>query len=142
MSQTFKKSLLTIAISTTLAACGGSGGTGSSDGTTQVTSSGTITGFGSAVVNDVSYKTTAARVVRNDGSLVAENPSDDDLKGIDGECNIVKVSGTKSDDSTGTADTITVDDETVGDIESIDGANGTLKVNGQTIFVNPDNSRP
>ena len=113
MNQTFKKSLLTIAISTSLAACGGGGsGSGGGDSTTDVTSSGTITGFGSVVVNGVRYETTAARLIRDDGTLIDDNPSNDDLKAIVGEGNIVKVRGTRSDDSNGVANTITIDDAT------------------------------
>jgi hypothetical protein len=79
-------------------------------------------------------------VVRDDGTLIDDSPSDDDLKAILGEGNIVKVRGTRTDDSNGIANTITVDDETVGDIEigSIDDTNFTFVVNGQTIFVSPD----
>ena len=136
-----KFSLLALSVSAFISACGGGGGDGRTTTTsTNVTSSGTITGFGSVIVNKVRYATTAARVVRNDGTLIDDSPSDDDLKAILGEGNIVKVRGTRTDDSNGIANTITVDDETVGDIEigSIDGTNATFVVNGQTIFVTPD----
>jgi hypothetical protein len=130
------KGLFATGLVATLVACGGGGGGSSSD----VTSSGTITGFGSVIVNKVRYATTSARVVRDDGTLIDDSPSDDDLKAILGEGNIVKVRGTRTDDSNGIANTITVDDETVGDIEigSIDDTNFTFVVNGQTIFVSPD----
>jgi hypothetical protein len=120
------KGLFATGLVATLVACGGGGG-GSS-------------GFGSVIVNKVRYATTSARVVRDDGTLIDDSPSDDDLKAILGEGNIVKVRGTRTDDSNGIANTITVDDETVGDIEigSIDDTNFTFVVNGQTIFVSPD----
>ncbi|MFZ9037801.1 MAG: hypothetical protein ACO3DT_07010, partial [Gammaproteobacteria bacterium] len=135
------KGLFATGLLVTLVACGGGGGGSSSSDTTttssDVTSSGTITGFGSVIVNKVRYATTSARVVRDDGTLIDDNPSDDDLKAILGEGNIVKVRGIRTDDSNGIANTITVDDETVGDIEigSIDDTNFTFVVNGQTIFV-------
>jgi hypothetical protein len=136
------KGLFATGLVATLVACGGGGGGSSDTATTSsdVTSSGTITGFGSVIVNKVRYATTSARVVRDDGTLIDDSPSDDDLKAILGEGNIVKVRGTRTDDSNGIANTITVDDETVGDIEigSIDDTNFTFVVNGQTIFVSPD----
>lgn len=134
-----KSSLVALSIASVLSACGGSGG-GTNPSSTDVTSSGTISGFGSVIVNGTHFDTTGARVVRDDGSIIDDSPSNDELKAIVGEGNIVKVRGTSNGDGTGTADTITVDDELVGDItaNSINDTDVTFEVNGQTISVSPD----
>lgn len=137
----FKSSLVALSIASVLSACGGGGsGTPTNGSATNVTSSGTISAFGSVIVNGKRYATTTARVLRDDGSLIEDSPSNDRLKEIVGEGNIVKVRGTSTDDNTGVADTITIDDELVGDIEagSIKDTDVTFKVLGQTISVSPD----
>ena len=120
----------------TLAACSG-GGTTAGPGT-EVTSSGTITGFGSVFVNGTRFHTSGSRIISDDdGTVIAENPSDDELKQILGLGEIVTVRGTRTDDSNGVADTIRIDDELVGDIASVS-AEGTFIVNAQTVSVTPD----
>ena len=70
------------------AACSSSdGGDGTTDTTssiaTGVTSSGTITAFGSVIVNGVRFETENSRIISaDDGSVIAENPTDDQLRMI------------------------------------------------------------
>jgi hypothetical protein len=140
MNSKLKSSLLTLGIAAALSACGGGGG-GAVPGSTAtpVTSSGAITQFGSVYVNGVRYTTTAARVTKEDGTEIEANPSDDRLKQIVGEGNIVKVRGTINDDNTtGTASTIIIDNELVGTIEAGSITDATFVVLGQTISVSPD----
>jgi hypothetical protein len=132
----FKSSLVAISVATILSACGGSSGGGAPAAPTNVTSSGTITQFGSVFVNGVRYETEGSRIVSaDDGALIFENPNDDQLKAALGLGEVIKVRGTLTDDSNGTATTITVDDELVGAVTSIDDPSLTFKVMGQTISV-------
>lgn len=99
---------------------------------TNVVSSGTITGFGSIVVNDVHYDTGSAEIVA-DGAVVTQ----DALAVGD----VVIVQGTLSDDgATGTASNVTFDDAVEGPISAIDLAVSTLTVLGQLVHVDGDTS--
>jgi hypothetical protein len=140
MNSKLKSSLLTLSIAAALTACGGGGG-GAAPGTTAtpVTSSGAITQFGSVYVNGVRYATTSARIVsEDDGTTLLENPSDDQLRNLVGLGNVITVIGTRSDDSNGTATTIFVDNELVGEVASVSDADASFVVLGQTISVTPD----
>lgn len=98
---------------------GGIGGTGISKGT--------ITGFGSVVVNGVAFNTTGSPI------------SVDDNPGIESDLAIgmvVTVQGTINDDGTGTASSVTFEDNLEGPISSIDPAAKTLEVLGQTVVWN------
>lgn len=136
-----KSSLVALSIASVLSACGGGGGgdTTTPGVATNVTSSGTISGFGSVIVNGVHYETTSARIQLDDGTVIDDNPSNSDLQTVVGQGNIVKVRGT-SNGSTGTANTITIDDELVGDITagSINDTDATFVISGQTITVTPE----
>ncbi len=95
-----------------------------------VVSQGTITGFGSIVVNGVRYDTSSATITI------------DDEPGVESDLavgQIVVVKGTISDDgTTGTADSVDFDDAVEGPIESIDLAADSMVVLGQTVRVDGD----
>lgn len=128
------------ALAAILAGCGGSGSSGGIDGTgIHVTSAGTITEFGSAVVNDIRYATGATRLIADDdGSVVLENPSDAALQQVLGLGQLVTVRGTHSGDGNGVASTIRFDDELVGAVTSVSADDGSFVVLGQTVAVTPD----
>jgi hypothetical protein len=106
--KTLRQLLMAIGLGT-LVACGGDqlagiGGTG-------ITASGTITGFGSIFVNGVEYETGSAGITLDD-SAAGEN----DLRlGM-----VVTVTGTlNADGITGTATTVSFDDEVQGPVETV-----------------------
>src|SRR6266849_2250326 len=105
-----------------LASCGGgSSGTGGSG----VTTFGTITGFGSVIVNGVEFSTSGATIVRDDVPATQS-----DLRvGM-----VVTVSGTHSG-SSGDATRIEVDDAVKGFVESISTDGSHWVVMGQTVLV-------
>jgi hypothetical protein len=148
MNTQFKNALLAAGIATALSACGGGGGSvalpGDNDlntGATQtpVTVSGKISGFGSVIINGVHYKTTSSRLVSDDdGSLIKENPTDDEVKAFLGLGEIIQVKANRDSNGNNVATTITVDDEIVGKLQSIDDSTLTFKVLGQTISVTSD----
>ncbi|MDH3715116.1 MAG: DUF5666 domain-containing protein [Gammaproteobacteria bacterium] len=122
-----------------LAGCGGSDGGSAGPGGTNVMSSGTISGYGSAVVNDVRYETANTRLISDDdGTVVLENPTDAELREAVELGEVVTVRGTRNDDGTGDATTIRIDDELVGEIESVSADDGTFVALGQTVSVTPD----
>lgn len=116
-------------------ACGGGGSAGggmaAAPAATSVMSSGAITGFGSIFVNGVHFQTAHA-VIRKNGVAV------DQSQLAVGE--IARVSGTKDSDSTGDADSIDVDENLVGPIDSLDATAGTFTVLGQTVKINAGTS--
>jgi hypothetical protein len=125
LSATFMALTLALAV-----ACGGGGSSGSgmtSPAATSVMATGAITGFGSIYVNGVHFQTTHA-VIHKNGVLV-----DQSQLGV-GE--IARVQGTKDSDSTGDADSIDVDENIVGAIDTVDSANNMLTVLGQTVKIN------
>ncbi len=104
---------------------------GSGIGRTGV-SLGTITTFGSVVVNGVHYDTSTAAFVIDDSP-----GSQSDLS----VGQVVFVSGTIDDNlSTGSADSVSFDDNVEGPIQSIDLTLGQLVVLGQTVIVDADTS--
>lgn len=115
-----------------LAGCGGAGGSsataGGGTGGTGV-SSGTITGFGSIIVNGVHFDEAPANVTINDA------PSDSgDHKGLKIGMT-VKVKATYDDDGiAGTASDIEAEHEVEGTIESVDPANQSFVVLGQLVY--------
>lgn len=133
-----KRFIAMTALAAALTACGGGGG--STDGVaTSVTSSGVISQFGSAVVNDVRYKTENARLVSDDdGSVVLESPTNAELQAVLGLGQVVTVRGTRNGDGTGDATVIRFDNELVGEITSVSAADGSFVVLGQTVAVTPD----
>jgi hypothetical protein len=93
---------------------------------------GSISTFGSVVVNGVRYDTAGATITVNDSV-----GSESDLR----VGQVVTVVGTVDDDgTTGTAETVTFDDNVTGPVESIDVAGSQLVVLGQTVLVRPETS--
>ena len=131
---------LTLGLAALLAACGGgsetvagidAGGT-PNPVATNVVSSGTITGFGSIIVNGVHYDTSDAEILV-DGTAAAQSAL--------AVGDVVVVQGTLSDDgTTGTASSVTFDDAVEGPISAIDLAGSTLTVLGQLVHVDADTS--
>jgi hypothetical protein len=122
------------ALAVALVACGGGSGTSSmmqSSGTA-IATMGTITAFGSVVVNGVHYDVSNASVTHN-GTAVTQA----DLK----VGQIARMHGRKdANGTTGHADHCDVDDRLVGPITSIDTAGGTLVALGQTVTVDSNTS--
>ena len=123
-----------LAVALAVGGCGGGGGGGDSSssttsGTVTPTSSvysGSVSGFGSVIVNGVRFSTVGATTVDDDGAEVRL----EDLRiGMR-----VTVSGS-ADDSTGrgTATQLTLSHGTTGAITSIDKAADTLVLLGQTV---------
>lgn len=99
---------------------------------TNIVSSGTITGFGSIIVNDVHYDTSDAQFVV-DGAAASQSAL--------AVGDVVVVQGTLSDDgTTGTASSVTFDDAVEGPVSAIDLAGSTLTVLGQLVHVDADTS--
>ncbi|UCB55260.1 MAG: hypothetical protein JSW45_01615 [Thiotrichales bacterium] len=137
-SNKYTQSAVAAVLISTLAACSSGGGDSAGLGTTDVTSSGAITAFGSVIINGVRYETENSRIVsEDDGTEIAVNPSDDQLKQILGLGEVITVRGTRTDDSNGVANTIRVDDELVGEITVVN-PDGSFEVLGQTVSVTPD----
>ncbi len=146
MKLTTKLSALTLALSLTtiLVACGGGGGTGTSTagiGGSGIISTGTITGFGSVIVNGVKFETTNASF-----NIEGNTGTQEDLAiGM-----VVEVNGTINPDGiTGTARSIVFDDDLQGPVTnyvlSADGLTATFEVLGipvqidsQSTYFDPD----
>jgi cytoskeletal protein CcmA (bactofilin family) len=112
---------------------GGGGGTGvPSASTTPVTSSGTITKFGSVYINDRKYEIDDSTSTSVDGSAAVKG--DVEAKKILKVGMVVTVSGTASGSSR-TASTITHTDTLEGPIQAKDPAKSTLTILGQTVVV-------
>ena len=114
MNTLLTKSALSAAIALTLVACGGSGSSGgvAGIGGSGFISSGSVTGFGSVFVNGVKFETGSATFDIDDSG----SGSQDDLAiGM-----VVKVNGSINDDGvTGTATSISFDDELQGPVSSL-----------------------
>ena len=131
----------------TAAGCGGSSGGGDSVSPPPPTTpppsggivrtgvavgAGPITGFGSVIVNGITYNTDGATFIRDDD----DTASQDDFKV--GETVIVK--GTIDDDNTNAvAQTVELDEIVEGPVSSIN-ADGSLTVLGQTVTTSLDTS--
>ena len=125
---------------TTIAACGGSSsGNGSKNPTGPVGgigrngfAVGSISTFGSIVVNGVRYDTSSATITVNDAA-----GTESDLR----VGQIVAVTGTIDEDGiTGIAETVTFDDNVTGPVESVDLVASELVVLGQVVLVRPETS--
>ena len=121
-----------------LNACGGGSGTESIAGIdgrgspVAIFSKGTITGFGSVIVNGVRYDTNAASF-----DIDGVSGTQDDLSVGD----VVIVQGTIADDGVnGTASSVTFGDLVEGPISAIDSVAGTLVVLGQLVHIDADTS--
>ncbi len=129
-----KVSILMFSSSLILAGCGGGDttetnpdlGSGSSPTTSTVTTSGTITGFGSVIVNGVHYST--------DGSTIS---TDDNPSALEKDLAVgmyVELEGSvKSDGSSGSAKSIKYGAQIEGPVTFIDLANKQLTVLGQIV---------
>ena len=123
--------------------CGGGSGGGSGDNSQDPSGPvggigrngiavGSISTFGSVVVNGVRYNTDSATFSVNDDA-----GSEDDLR----VGQVVTVVGTVDDDGmTGTAESVTFDDNVTGPVQSIDSAGSELVVLGQTVLVRAETS--
>jgi Domain of unknown function (DUF5666) len=114
---------------------GGGGGTGvPSASTTSVTSTGTVTAFGSVYINGREYEINDSTTTTKDDSTVT---GDNNAKSVLRRGMVVTVSGTSSG-TTRTAATIVHQNTLEGPIQTkiqIDASNGTLLVLGQTVVV-------
>jgi len=112
-----------------LLGCGGGGGVDvGGTGTSQPGyAQGSISGFGSIVVNGVHYDESAATVRDEDGNLI--DAADLAL----GMTVSIEASDIDRTALTGVADTITVAGELVGRVDAVDAAAGTLTVFGQPV---------
>lgn len=135
----YRTYLVALAALLTLAACGsgGSENTAGIDGRgtptpVAVVSQGSITGFGSVIVNGVRFETDAASF-----EIDGVPGSQDDLAVGD----VVLIAGTISDDgTTGSASTVTFDDVVEGPVTAINTVASQLTVLGQTVQVGGDTS--
>ena len=114
-------------------ASGGTGGTGASNGGgtggTGISSAGTITAFGSVVVNGIHFDETGASVVINDA------PGAGDRQGLKIGMT-VKIKATLNDDgATASATNIEAEHEVEGLVETVDVPNRSFLVLGQTVYV-------
>ncbi len=126
----FSTTIILLAMAAALTACGGDGSTSTSTDS----SVGAITGFGSIIVNGVRYETENSRIVSaDDGSLIVDRPSDDQVRQYLGLGQIVTVRGTRSNSSNGVANSISVDNELVGAITDVSVAESSFVALGQTV---------
>jgi len=123
-----------LVVALSVVACGGGGG-GSSSSSATVTPtssvySGSVSGFGSVIVNGVRFDTVGARTVDDDGAEVRL----EDLRiGM-----LVTISGS-ADDSTGrgTATQLSLSHGTTGPITNVNAGAGTFDVAGQPVLTDP-----
>ena len=126
-------SLLTAGLVTTLVACGGGGGGSSAGVGTGGTGSfavGTISGFGSIIVNGVRYDDSSATVLDDDDSSSSTSSlSIGQVVEIRGSVN--------SDGVTGTASSISYYSALKGPVTAVNAGAGTVTVFGQVVNVTP-----
>lgn len=117
-----------------LAGCGGGGGGQVAEGGIGGTgiSTGSVTGFGSIIVNGVHFDTTGAVVMKDDDNAVT-NVNDADINQLISIGMTVTVKGEINDDGTGLAETITYEDILEGPVSSP--AANSMTVLGQTVNV-------
>ncbi|MAD54772.1 DUF5666 domain-containing protein [Idiomarina sp. UBA3162] len=131
----FKRSLLVIALSSALAACGGSdsstdsstgdNGGGNETASSTIVTEGVITGFGSVYVNGERYRSDNATIALDN----AQSGTESDLKvGM-----VVKMKATRSGNETPEASEIEYEEEIQGRVDFIDIDNQAFTVLGQTI---------
>ncbi|HHJ36227.1 MAG TPA: hypothetical protein ENJ87_10725 [Gammaproteobacteria bacterium] len=138
MNMKLTSSTLSAAIALTLTACSGTGGGVAGIGGSGFTSSGSVTGFGSIFVNGVEFDTSSSSF---------------DIEGLSGtQTDLalgmrVKVSGSvNADGVTGTATTVTFEDQLEGPIssatftEDADMLNKQFTVLGVTVNINADDT--
>jgi hypothetical protein len=144
----FTKQLMTLsalAIATLVTACGG-GSSGSAPATASrddVVSAGIITEFGSVFVNDRRYDTSGVQIKSADDDSLIDVINDDTnldlLKSYLGLGQVIVLRGSTADDgSNGIADTIYIDNQLIGPVDTVNNTNATFTVLGQTVTVTPD----
>ena len=116
--------------------CGGGVDTGGTGSPAQTFSSGSVSGFGSIVVNRVRYDESAARVEDDEGSARSRS----DLKlGVVVEIDAGPVSTEpRTGTRTATASTVRIGSEIKGPVDAVNVAGGTLTVLGQLVLVDAD----
>jgi hypothetical protein len=120
---------ITIAVLAVAASSCGGGGSGSfmTANSVPVFTMGTITAFGSVVVNGVHYDIASASMTRNGQSVTQADLAVGQIARVHGRKNV--------HDANGHADHVDVDDQLVGPITSIDVPGGSLVALGQSIAV-------
>jgi hypothetical protein len=124
--------LLAAGLVTALVACGGGGGgssAGVGTGGTGAFAVGTISGFGSVIVNGVRYDDSGATVVDDDDSSSSSSLAIGQVVEIRGSVN--------SDGLTGTASSISYYSALKGPVTAVNAGAGTLTVFGQVVNVTP-----
>lgn len=116
-----------LAASLILTGCGGGGDGGSIGGSASSTSVGSISGFGSVIVNGVRFDDSAARVTDDSDNSISASSL--------GLGMTVEVSGSVNDDGTGSASSINVFSEVQGPISNLNVAAGTFSILGFDITV-------
>lgn len=135
MNHPFKKALLPALISSSILLSGcGSSSDSDTTSTDSTLTSGIITGFGSIYVNGVKFETDNASYDVDDDTSADQN----DLRvGMH-----VKIDGTINDDGiTGTADSVSYENELEGPVSAIDSsdpANIVLTILGRSVVINAD----
>lgn len=120
-----------------LAGCGGGGSSSMSDpgpvpaAAATMTTFGTISGFGSVIVNGVHYETNGTQF-SHDGSAITQN----DLR----VGQFVRLRAEISDSGEARAMEVERDNQLEGPIDAIDTAAGTITVLGQTVAIDADTS--
>jgi hypothetical protein len=133
MTATTLRLLTSLLLTALLSACGGGGGGGGTSmaggiGGTGITSTGTVTGFGSVFVNGVEFRTAGATITINDNT---NRPESELRVGM-----VVEGKGTlDASGKTGAATSILFRDNAQAQIQSIDLVNNTIVVLGQTVTV-------
>jgi Domain of unknown function (DUF5666) len=128
----FAQVIVCIFIAASLTACGGGGGGGGSAGGSSATSftSGSITGFGSVIINGIRFDDSSSSISDDDDS----SRSRDDLRlGMSAEVEGSQISTDASGSRSGSASTIRFGSEIVGPVSNV-GAS-SLVVLGQTIEI-------
>ncbi len=130
--------IFSLALTFTIAGCGGGSETfagidaGGTPAPSAVVSKGTISGFGSVIVNGVRYDTASAAI-----SVEGSPATQSDLK----VGHVVVVHGTlNSDGITGSATSISFEDLVEGPIGAIDLVAGTITVLSQLVIIDADTS--
>ena len=121
--------LLAAGLVTALVACGGGGGSSAGVGTggTGAFAVGTISGFGSIIVNGVRYDDSSATVVDDDDSSSSSSLAIGQVVEIRGSVN--------SDGVTGTASSISYYSALKGPVTDFNSGAGTFKVFGQVVSI-------
>jgi len=131
MNKSILHGAITAAMTISIAACSSGGGDVAGIGGSGITSSGTITGFGSIFVNGVEFETPQ-------NVSIDDNPSTDDLLALGMR---VTVNGTiNADGVTGTATSVSYDDDLDGPVSNLtsvgnDGFLQTLTVLGRLVRI-------